>query len=67
MKYGVGKEKGSSRFFICREGEGVPLSPERYTEKKKALKQAAALEGMTYKEYMKAHRQNGIEDKDGKQ
>ena len=62
MKYGVGKERGSRRFFICREGEGVPLSPERYTEKKKALKQAAALEGMSFKDYMKAYRKDHRDD-----
>ena len=58
MEYTVGKEKGSSRYYVCRVGDNTPLT-QNYSEKKKALKAAAELEGLTYKEYMKLYRKEG--------
>lgn len=56
MKYTACKEKGG-KYFVCREGrEDIPLSSQRYSDKKKALKEAARLCGMDYKEYMKEYR-----------
>ncbi len=52
MKYNVAKEKGG-RYYVCREGkEDEPLS-EYYTERKKALKEAARRCDLSYKGYMK--------------
>lgn len=54
MKYTVAKEKGG-RYFVCKDGEDKPLSVY-YTEKKKALKEAARLAGVSFKDYMKCYR-----------
>lgn len=60
MEYTVCKEKGSSQYYVCRVGaEKIPLSNKRYSTKKKALHQAAELEGMDYKSYMSARRKEG--------
>lgn len=64
MKYAVAKEKGG-RYFIYREGrEDVPLSTQRFAEKKKALKVCAGLNGLSYKEYMKMYRKDHKDDQD---
>ena len=64
MKYAVGKEKGG-RYFICREGrEDIPLSSQRYAEKKKALKVCASLNGLDFKQYMKMYRKDHKDDQD---
>ena len=64
MKYAVAKEKGG-RYFICREGKvDVPLSNQRFSEKKKALKVCASLNGLNYKEYMKMYRKDHKDDQD---
>lgn len=64
MRYAVGKEKGG-RFFICREGrEDIPLSSQRYAEKKKALKVCASLCGLDFKQYMKMYRKDHKDDQD---
>ena len=64
MRYAVGKEKGG-RYFICREGrEDIPLSSQRYAEKKKALKVCASLCGLDFKQYMKMYRKDHKDDQD---
>ena len=64
MKYAVAKEKGG-QYFICREGrEDVPLPSQRFSEKKKALKVCASLNGLSYKEYMKMYRKDHKDDQD---
>ena len=64
MRYAVGKEKGG-RYFICREGrEDIPLSSQRYAEKKKALKVCASLNGLDFKQYMKMYRKDQKDDQD---
>lgn len=64
MRYAVVKEKGG-RYFICREGrEDIPLSSQRYAEKKKALKMCASLNGLDFKQYMKMYRKDHKDDQD---
>lgn len=61
MKYTVSKEKGG-RYFVCREGrEDTPLS-DYYTEKKKALKEAARMSDISFKDYMKCYRRECRDD-----
>mgnify|MGYP000852214414 CR=1 FL=1 len=60
LEYTVGKEKGSSRYFVCRAGDNTPLT-HLYSTKKKALHAAANFEGMDYKEYMKIYRKEGAD------
>ena len=52
LEYTASKEKGSSRYYVCRVGEEkTPLS-RYYTTKKKALHKAAEMQGIDYKKYM---------------
>lgn len=61
MKYNVVKEKGG-RYYVCRDGkEDEPLS-DYYTEKKKALKEAARKCDLSYKTYMKCYRKECRDD-----
>lgn len=56
MKYIVAKSKGNNQYYVCEEGvEDKPLS-RNFTEKKKALKEAAKMSGIEYKDYMKCYR-----------
>lgn len=50
MIYSVEKEKGTTRYRILKNG--CPMK-ETYKDKKKALKAAAELEGLTLKDYMR--------------
>lgn len=59
--YTVGKEKGSSRYFVCRVGESTPLT-QSYTTKKKALHKAAEMQELDYKTYMKIRRRDGVDN-----
>lgn len=59
--YTVDKEKGSSRYFVCRVGDNTPLT-QTYTTKKKALHKAAEMQDMDYKTYMKIRRRDGVDD-----
>lgn len=59
--YTVGKEKGSSRYFVCRVGESTPLT-QSYTTKKKALHKAAEMQDLNYKTYMKIRRRDGVDN-----
>lgn len=61
MEYTVGKEKGSSRYYVCRVGSNTPLT-QNYSTKKKALHVAADMEGLDYREYMKLHRKGGTDN-----
>ena len=61
MEYTVGKEKGSSRYYVCRVGSNTPLT-QYYSTKKKALHAAADMEGLDYREYMKLYRKEGTGD-----
>ena len=54
MKYEVVKEKGG-QYYITNDGKAVPGS---YGDKKKVIKQAARLNGMTTKEYLKERKVN---------
>lgn len=58
LEYTVSKQKGSSMYYVCRVGDNEQLSP-LYPTKKKALHQAADMEGLEYSEYMKLHRKVG--------
>lgn len=49
------KEKGG-RWFIQKDGKPVPGSYN--SDKKKVIKQAAQMEGMTTKEFLKARKVN---------
>lgn len=64
MKYVVNKEKGSSRFFVCKESERDTPLTSYFTENKKALKEAARMSNMTYKDYMKCYRKECQDDSD---
>jgi len=49
MEYIIQKEKGG-QYFISKDGKAVPGS---YGDKKKVIKQAAKLNGMTTKDFLK--------------
>lgn len=62
LKFTVAKEKGSNQYYACEVGhEDVPLG-KRYTDKKKALKEAAVYCGLPYKEFMHLYRKTGKEE-----
>lgn len=61
MEYTIMKEKGSSRYFVCRVGDSKPI-PGTYGNKKRALHKAANMNGMDYKEFMKIRRKDGAEE-----
>lgn len=54
MEYEVVKEKGG-QYYITKDGKAVPGS---YGDKKKVIKQAARLNGMTTKEFLKERKVN---------
>ncbi len=55
--YDISKQKGSSRWYAhLVETPKIPAS--RLTDKKTALHDAAALMGISYKEYMNLRRRN---------
>ena len=49
MEYDIQKEKGG-QYFITKDGKPVPGS---YGDKKKVIKQAARMNGMTTKDFLK--------------
>lgn len=54
--YDASKEKGSARYYIHPLGvPGKPL-PKTYGRKSAVLHKAAAMNGMTYKEFMRIRR-----------
>lgn len=61
LEYTVSKEKGSSRYYVCRVGEEDKPLTQRYTAKKKALHKAAEMQGLEYKLYMKIRRRDGVD------
>lgn len=60
MQYEVRKEKGG-RYYVCPEGHPEAPVKGSHGDKKKALKIAARLCGMTTKEYMKERKENSYE------
>lgn len=60
LEYTVSKEKGSSRYYVCRVGEEKTPLTRRYTTKKKALHKAAEMQGIEYKNYMRIRRRDGV-------
>lgn len=61
LEYTVAKDKGSSRYYVCRVGEEKTPLTKRYTTKKKALHKAADMQGIDYKTYMKIRRRDGVQ------
>lgn len=59
--YTVGKEKGSSRYYVCKVDDPTPLTPA-YSTKKKALHKAAEMQDLDYKTYMKIRRRDGVDN-----
>lgn len=57
MEYTVSKEKGSSRYYVHRVGDPKNPIPGTYAPKKRALHTAADMNGMDFKEYMKARKE----------
>ena len=55
LRYIIEKEKGTKNYYACLRGISAPLTP-KYDSAKKALKAAAKLEGIDFKEYMKIYR-----------
>lgn len=60
MEYTISKEKGSSRYYIHRVNEKTPVPGTTGLSKKQALHRAASLNGMEYKDYMKARKKEGV-------
>lgn len=58
--YTVAKEKGSSRYYVCKVDDPTPLTPA-YSTKKKALHKAAEMQDLDYKMYMKIRRRDGVD------
>ena len=53
MIYTVQKQRGSNRYYVTHVNDkNTPLSPF-YPEKRKALKAAAKMEGISYKQYLR--------------
>lgn len=59
MRYRVEKVKGSKFYHIVKVRDGRAYTSIQFDDKKKALKYAAGLEGIEFKEYMKAYRKEG--------
>lgn len=63
LEYTVAKEKGSSRYYVCRVGEErTPLTRRYTTKKKKALHKAAEMQGLEYKLYMQIRRRDCVKE-----
>lgn len=58
LEYTVSKQKGSSMYYVHRTGETERLSP-LFPTKKKALHEAAEMQGIEYTRYMKIRRRDG--------
>ena len=56
----IQKVKGSDRYIVGHYEGTKPVALCTPTEKKKALHLAAELSGMSYNEYMKEYRKNGV-------
>ncbi len=61
--YTVAKERGSSRYYVCKVGEKTPLT-RTFTTKKKALHKAAEMQDLTYTDYMRIRRRDGVDNAD---
>lgn len=61
LKYVIMKEKGTKNYYGCMRGCFTPLTP-KFDSQKKALKAAAKLEGMDFKDYMKCYRKECKDD-----
>lgn len=57
MEFTISKEKGSSRYYVHPVGEPNKPIPGTYAPKKRAMKTAAQMNGMDYREYLKARKQ----------
>lgn len=60
LVYTVKKEKGSTRYYVCKVGDHTPLT-RTYSTKKKALHKAAEMQDLDYKTYMKIRRRDGVD------
>lgn len=58
LKYSIVKEKGSNNYYVYAIGDKTPIAGTRGT-KKKALRKAAELNNLDYKDYMKVRRREG--------
>lgn len=56
----IQKVKGSDRYIVCHYEGTKSVALCTPMEKKKALHLAAELSGMSYNEYMKEYRKNGV-------
>lgn len=59
LKYSIAKEKGSSNYYVYAIGDKTPIAGTRST-KRKALRKAAELNELDYKDYMKVRRREGM-------
>lgn len=65
LTFTVEKERGSSRYYVCKAGEKTPLT-RTYSTKKKALHKAAEMQDLTYTEYMRIRRRDGVDNADNR-
>lgn len=59
LKYSIAKEKGSSNYYVYAIGDKTPIAGTR-SNKRKALRKAAELNGLDYKDYMRVRRREGV-------
>lgn len=61
LKYSIAKEKGSSSYYVYAIGDKTPIAGTR-SNKRKALRKAAELNGLDYKDYMRVRRREGVKE-----
>ena len=61
LKYSIAKEKGSSNYYVYAIGDKTPIAGTR-SNKRKALRKAAELNGLDYKDYMRVRRREGVKE-----
>lgn len=59
LRYSIAKEKGSSNYYVFAIGDKTPIAGTR-SNKRKALRKAAELNGLDYKDYMRVRRREGV-------